>query len=37
VVFDDELVDRLPALDHDRPVTAVVTPSGGWQELLTGR
>jgi 5-formyltetrahydrofolate cyclo-ligase len=37
VVFDGEVVDRLPALDHDRPVTAVVTPSGGWQELPAGR
>ncbi len=37
LVFDDELVDRLPALDHDRPVSAVVTPSGGWQDLPTGR
>ncbi|MGY1715286.1 5-formyltetrahydrofolate cyclo-ligase [Geodermatophilus nigrescens] len=37
LVFDDELVDALPALDHDRPVTAVVTPSGGWQDLPTGR
>ena len=37
VVFDDEFVDRLPALEHDRPVTAVVTPSGGWQELPVGR
>ena len=33
VVFDDELVDHLPAEPHDRRVTAVVTPSGGWQEL----
>jgi len=33
VVFDDELVDELPAEEHDRPVSAVVTPSGGWQEL----
>ena len=33
VVFDDERVDRLPREVHDRPVTAVVTPSGGWQEL----
>ncbi|MGY1606555.1 MULTISPECIES: 5-formyltetrahydrofolate cyclo-ligase [unclassified Geodermatophilus] len=33
LVFDDELVDRLPALGHDRPVSAVVTPSGGWQDL----
>lgn len=29
VVFDDELVDELPAEDFDIPVTAVVTPSGG--------
>jgi 5-formyltetrahydrofolate cyclo-ligase len=33
VVFDDERVDDLPREVHDRPVTAVVTPSGGWQEL----
>ncbi|MGY1802628.1 5-formyltetrahydrofolate cyclo-ligase [Blastococcus sp. SYSU D00922] len=33
VVFDDELVDELPAEPHDRRVTAVVTPSGGWREL----
>jgi 5-formyltetrahydrofolate cyclo-ligase len=33
VVFDDELVDELPAGEHDRPVSAVVTPSGGWEEL----
>jgi 5-formyltetrahydrofolate cyclo-ligase len=33
VVFDEELVDELPAEEHDRPVSAVVTPSGGWQEL----
>jgi 5-formyltetrahydrofolate cyclo-ligase len=33
VVFDDERVDELPREVHDRPVTAVVTPSGGWQEL----
>jgi 5-formyltetrahydrofolate cyclo-ligase len=37
LVFDDEFVDRLPALEHDRPVTAVVTPAGGWQDLPTGR
>ena len=37
LVFDDEFVDRLPALEHDRPVTAVVTPFGGWQELPAGR
>jgi 5-formyltetrahydrofolate cyclo-ligase len=37
LVFDDELVDELPAEPHDRRVTAVVTPSGGWQALPTGR
>ena len=37
LVFDDELVDALPAEPHDRPVTAVVTPSGGWQALPAGR
>ena len=33
VVFDDEWVDQLPREVHDQPVTAVVTPSGGWEEL----
>jgi 5-formyltetrahydrofolate cyclo-ligase len=33
VLFDDELADELPAEEHDRRVTAVVTPSGGWQHL----
>jgi 5-formyltetrahydrofolate cyclo-ligase len=33
VVFDDERVDALPREVHDRPVRAVVTPSGGWQPL----
>jgi 5-formyltetrahydrofolate cyclo-ligase len=33
VVFDDELVEQLPAEPHDRRIGAVVTPSGGWQEL----
>lgn len=33
VVFDDERVDELPHEAHDRPVTAVVTPSGGWEDL----
>ncbi|MCF6734620.1 5-formyltetrahydrofolate cyclo-ligase [Blastococcus sp. KM273129] len=36
VVFDDELVDRLPTEPHDVRVTAVVTPSGGWQALPAG-
>jgi 5-formyltetrahydrofolate cyclo-ligase len=35
LVFDDEFVDELPTEPHDRPVTAVVTPSGGWQALPT--
>ena len=33
VVFDDEFVDELPVEPHDRPVTAVVTPTGGWRDL----
>ena len=33
VVFDDERVAELPREVHDRPVTAVVTPSGGWEDL----
>jgi 5-formyltetrahydrofolate cyclo-ligase len=33
VVFDDEFVDELPAEPHDHRMTAVVTPSGGWQDL----
>jgi 5-formyltetrahydrofolate cyclo-ligase len=33
VVFDDEWVDELPSEPHDRRVTAVVTPGGGWQDL----
>ena len=33
LVFDDELLDELPTEPHDRRVTAVVTPSGGWQRL----
>lgn len=36
VVFDDELLDELPAEPHDHRVTAVVTPSGGWQALPAG-
>lgn len=35
VVFDDEWVDALPREVHDRPVNAVVTPSGGWEELTS--
>ena len=33
LVFDDEFVDELPAEPHDRRVTAVITPTGGWQDL----
>jgi 5-formyltetrahydrofolate cyclo-ligase len=33
LVFDDELVDALPAEPHDRRVDAVVTPAGGWRAL----
>ena len=33
LLFDDELVEALPTEPHDRRVDAVVTPSGGWQEL----
>jgi 5-formyltetrahydrofolate cyclo-ligase len=33
LLFDGERVDELPAEAHDRPVTAVVTPSGGWEDL----
>jgi 5-formyltetrahydrofolate cyclo-ligase len=36
VVFDDELLDELPSEAHDMRVTAVVTPSGGWQALPAG-
>ncbi|HYO38614.1 MAG TPA: 5-formyltetrahydrofolate cyclo-ligase [Nocardioidaceae bacterium] len=28
LLYDDELVDEVPAAEHDRPVTAAVTPSG---------
>jgi 5-formyltetrahydrofolate cyclo-ligase len=33
VVFDDERIAELPREIHDRPVTAVVTPAGGWEPL----
>jgi 5-formyltetrahydrofolate cyclo-ligase len=36
LLFDGELVDELPTEPHDRRVTAVVTPSGGWQALPAG-
>ncbi|MBB3674809.1 5-formyltetrahydrofolate cyclo-ligase [Modestobacter versicolor] len=34
VVFDDERLDELPREVHDQPVTAVVTPSAGWVDLV---
>jgi 5-formyltetrahydrofolate cyclo-ligase len=37
LVFDNEFVDDLPDEPHDRRVTAVVTPSGGWQALPVRR
>ncbi len=37
VVFDEELLDEVPGEEHDHRVTAVVTPSGGWQQLPPGR
>ena len=33
VVFDEERLAELPREVHYWPVTAVVTPSGGWEEL----
>jgi 5-formyltetrahydrofolate cyclo-ligase len=35
VLFDGELLDDLPAEAHDHRVTAVVTPSGGWEIIGT--
>jgi 5-formyltetrahydrofolate cyclo-ligase len=33
VVFDEELLDAVPAGPHDRRMTAVVSPSAGWRQL----
>ena len=33
VVHDDELLDTVPTEAHDRRVTDVVTPNGGWLTL----
>jgi 5-formyltetrahydrofolate cyclo-ligase len=33
LLFDGELVQRLPAQEWDVPVSAVVTPGGGWTDL----
>jgi 5-formyltetrahydrofolate cyclo-ligase len=36
LLYDDELVDVLPAEEHDRRVNAVVTPSGGVHRTGSG-
>ncbi|MFK3984641.1 5-formyltetrahydrofolate cyclo-ligase [Micromonospora sp. NPDC050397] len=36
LLHDGELVDRVPAQPHDRPVAAVITPSGGLRPLPAG-
>lgn len=33
LLFDDELVERLPVQEWDIPVSAVVTPGAGWTDL----
>src|SRR6476469_9437386 len=33
LLYDSEVVTRLPSEPWDRPVTAIVTPSGGWRDL----
>jgi 5-formyltetrahydrofolate cyclo-ligase len=33
LLYDGELVDRLPTEPHDRRVSAVITPSGGFRQL----
>lgn len=35
LIYDDELVERLPAEAHDRPVRAAITPSAGIVYLPT--
>lgn len=35
LLHDGELLDRLPAEPHDRPVRAVVTPTGGLRDLTS--
>ncbi|MFI6760346.1 5-formyltetrahydrofolate cyclo-ligase [Micromonospora sp. NPDC050417] len=34
LLHDGELVDAVPAAAYDRPVRAVITPSGGFQPIL---
>jgi 5-formyltetrahydrofolate cyclo-ligase len=33
LLYDEELLDVVPTAPHDRPVTAVVTPTGGITHL----
>jgi 5-formyltetrahydrofolate cyclo-ligase len=33
LVYDGEVLNRVPSEDWDVPVTAYVTPSGGWTEI----
>lgn len=33
LVYDDDIMTGVPTEPHDRPVTDVVTPTGGWQTL----
>lgn len=37
LLHDGELVDAVPALPHDLPVRAVLTPGGGFHRLPAGR
>lgn len=34
LLYDDEVIDAVPRGIHDRPVRAVITPSGGFQMLI---
>ena len=37
LLYDDEIVDRVPYAPHDRPVTAAVTPAGiSWFRGVAG-
>jgi 5-formyltetrahydrofolate cyclo-ligase len=37
LVYDDEFLDVVPTEPHDHPVTAALTPSGGWYEIAGHR
>ena len=37
LLYDGELIDEVPTADHDRPVTAVVTPGSGITRLSRAR